>query len=71
MVAPVGLVVKESASRADDPGLDSRLHRGSFSESSHTSDLESGTPVAILQGAWCSRVSDVTGWLGVSITVTG
>ena len=30
----VGLVVKASASRAIDPGSDSRLHRGDFSWSS-------------------------------------
>ena len=43
-----GLVVKESASRAEDPGFESRLRRD-FSGSSHTSDLKIGTPVATLQ----------------------
>ena len=43
----VGLVVKASVSRAEDPGFDSRLCRGEFSGSSHTSDLTIGTPVAI------------------------
>ena len=47
----VGLVVKASASRAEDPGFESRL-RLDFSGSSHTSDLKIGTPVATLPGAW-------------------
>ena len=34
----VGLVVKASASRAEDPGIESRLRRD-FSGSSHTSDF--------------------------------
>ena len=36
----VGLVVKASGSRAEDPVFDSRLRRGDFSGSSHTSDLK-------------------------------
>ena len=47
---PLGLEVKASASRAEDPGFESRLRRD-FSGSSHTSDLQIGTPVAILPGA--------------------
>ena len=39
-----GLVVKASASGAEDPGFESRLRRD-FSGSSHTSDLKIGTPV--------------------------
>ena len=39
-------MVKASVSRADDPGFESRLRR-EFSGSSHTSDLNLGTPVAI------------------------
>ena len=35
-----GLVVKECASRVEDPGFDSRLRRGDVSGSSHTSDLK-------------------------------
>ena len=35
----VGLVVKASTSRAEDPGFESRLRRDFFSESSHTSDV--------------------------------
>ena len=47
----VGLVVKASASGAEDPGFESRLRRD-FSGSSHTSDSKIGTPVATLPGAW-------------------
>ena len=45
-----GLVVKASASRAEDPGFESRLRRD-FSGSSHTSDLKIDFPVATLPGA--------------------
>ena len=62
----VGLMVKASASRAEDPGFKSRLRRD-FSGSSHTGDLNIGTPVATLPGAWRSRVSAGTGQPGVSI----
>ena len=62
----VGLVVKASASRAGDPGFESHLSRD-FSRSSHTSDLEIGTPTATLPGAWRYRVSAGTGQPGVSI----
>ena len=62
----VGLVVKAPASRAEDPGLDSRLRRGDFSGPSHTSDLRNGTPVASLPGARRYRVSAGTGLPGVS-----
>ena len=62
----LGLLVKASASRAEDPGFESRL-RWDFSGSSHTSDLKIGTPVAAtLPGAWCDRVSIGTGWPCVS-----
>ena len=40
---------------------------GIFSGSSHTSDLNIGTPEATLPGAWCYRVSARTGWPDVSI----
>ena len=62
----VGLMVKASASRAEDPGFESRL-RQDFSGSSHTSDFKIGTPVATLPDAWRCRVSAETGWPGVSI----
>ena len=57
---------KASASRAEDPGFESRLRRD-FSGSSHTSDSKMGTPVATLPGAWRYRVSTGTGQPGVSI----
>ena len=62
----VGLVVKASASRAEDPGFKSRLRRN-FSGSSHTSDLKIGTPAATMPGAWRCKVSAGTSWPGVSI----
>ena len=62
----LGLVVKTSGSRAEDPGFESRLRRDFFG-SSHTSDLKIGTPVATLPGAWSYRVSAGTGRPGVSI----
>ena len=40
-----GLVVKASASGAEDPGFESCL-RGNFSRSSHTSDVKIATPLA-------------------------
>ena len=40
---------------------------GIFSGSSHTSDLQIGTPVATLPGAWRYRVSAGTGRPDVSI----
>ena len=58
----VGLGVKASASRAEDPGFKSRLCR----DFSGSSDLKIGTPVASLPGAWRYRVSAGTGWPGVS-----
>ena len=62
----VGLVVKVSASRAEDPGFESRLRRD-FSGSSHTSGLKIGTPLAILPDACRYWVSAGTGWPGASI----
>ena len=59
-------MVKASASRAEDPGFESRLRRD-FSGSSHTSDLKMGTPVATLPGAWRYKVSVGTGRPDVSI----
>ena len=63
-------MVKASASRAEDPGFESRLRRD-FSESSYINDLKFGTPVATLPGAWRYRVSAGTGWPGVSIQWLG
>ena len=62
----VDLVVRASASSAEDPGFESRLW-WNFSGSSHTSDLNIGTPVATLPGAWPYSVSARTGWPGVCI----
>ena len=42
------------------------FHRGSISWSSHNGDLTTGTPVATLPDAWCSRVSTGAGWPSVS-----
>ena len=67
----VGPVVKASASRAADPRFDSRLRHGDFSWSSHASDLNIGTPVATLSGAWRYRVGAGTGRPGVSILGLG
>ena len=62
----VGLVVKASASRAEDPGFESRF-RWDFSASSHTSDLKIGTLVLTLPDAWRYRVNAVTGRPGASL----
>ena len=56
----VGLVVKVSASRAEDPGFESRLRRD-FSGSSHTSNSIIVIPVATLPGAWRYSISVGTG----------
>ena len=66
----VGLVVKASTLRAEDPGFESRWWRD-FSGSSHTSDLNIGTPVATLPGAWRYRISAGTGRPVVSILWLG
>ena len=66
----VGLVVKASASGAEDLGFESRL-RQDFSWSSHTGDFEIGTPVATLPGAGHYRVSAGTGGPCVSILWLG
>ena len=67
VTASWALVVKASASRAEDPEFDSRLRRGDYSESSHTSDFKIGTLVATLPGAMRPRVGAGTGLPGVSI----
>ena len=63
-------MVKAPASRVEDPGFESGLCQD-FSGSSHASDLEIDTPVAILPGAWHCRVSAGTGWPSVSILWLG
>ena len=47
--------------------FDSCLRRWDSSGSSHTSDLNIGTPLSTLPGTWRDRVSAGTGWPGVSI----
>ena len=66
----VGLVVKASTSRVEDPRFKSGLRRD-FLGSSHFSDLKIGTPVATLPGAWRYRVSAGTGRPGVNILWLG
>ena len=62
----IGVVVKASASKAEDPGFES-VCAGIFSVTSDTSNLKIGTGVATLPGAWHCRVSAGTGRPGVSI----
>ena len=63
---PTGLVVKASASGAEDLVFKSCL-RWDFSGLSHTSDLKIASPVATLPGARDCRVSTGTGQPSVSI----
>ena len=53
----VDLVVKASASRAENPGFESRWRRDFFPGSSRTNDFKIDTPVATLPGAWRYRAS--------------
>ena len=62
----VGLVVRRRPRERKVPGSNPAC-AGIFSGSSHTSDLNIGTPVATLSGAWRYRVSAGTGRPGVSI----
>ena len=62
----VGLVVRRLLRERKIPGSNPAC-AGIFSGSSHTSDLNIGTPVATLPGAWRYRVSAGTGRPGVSI----
>ena len=66
----VGLVVRRPPRERKVPGSNPACG-GIFSESSHTSDLNIGTPVATLPGAWRYRVSTGTGRPGVSILWLG
>ena len=63
----VGLVVRASASREQGPVFESLLTVWEFYGSTHTTDLNTGTPVATLSGARRYRVSTGTGWPDVSI----
>ena len=60
------LKVKASTVSAADPGFKSHL-RQDISGSSHTSDLNIGTPVATQPGTWHYGVSAGSGWSGVSV----
>ena len=62
----VGLVERRPRRERRIPGSNPAC-AGIFSGSSHTSDLKTGTPVAILPGAWRYRVGAGTGRPGVSI----
>ena len=66
----VGLVVRRPPRERKVPGSHPACG-GIFSGSSHTSDLNIGTPVATLPGAWRYRVSAGTGRPGVSILWLG
>ena len=66
----IGQVVKASAPKVEGPEFESHLRRD-ISRSSHKGDLNIGTPVATLQGAWRYRVSTGTGRPGVSILWLG
>ena len=66
----LGLVVRCQPQERKVPGLNPACAR-IFSGSSHTSDLNIGTPVATLPGAWHYRVSAGTGRPGVSILWLG
>ena len=61
-----GLVVRRPLRERKVPGSNPACD-WFFSGSSHTSDLNIGTPVATLPGAWRYRVSTGTGRPGVSI----
>ena len=62
----VGLVVRRPPRERKVPGSNPAC-AGIFSGSSHASDLNIGTLVATLPGAWHYRVSAGTGRPGVSI----
>ena len=66
----VGRVVRRPPRERKVPGSDAAC-AGIFSKSSHTCDLNIGTPVATLPGAWCYRVCAGTGRPGVSILWLG
>ena len=63
----LGVSLHSTGFASHRPGFDSRFPLGSFSRSSHTSDLQTGAPVAALPGAWRHRVTARTGWPGVNI----
>ena len=54
-------MVRTTTSRVEDLEFDSRLCRGDFSGSSHTSDFKRDMSMATLPGAWRYSVSAGTG----------
>ena len=70
MYCLAGLVVRHPPQEWKIPGSNPACNR-IFMESSHTSDLKIGSPVANLPGTWCYRVSTGTGRPGVSILGLG
>ena len=64
-------MVKASTSRAAYPSLITAVPVGMFSGTSLSSDLEIGTAVATLPGAWQYRVNTGTGWPSVSVLWLG
>ena len=67
----LGLVVKTSSSKAEDPAFESRFRLDFFLGRVMPVTSKIGSPVATLPGAWCYRVSAGTGWPGVSILWLG
>ena len=63
----VGLLVKASTSGTADLGSIPAFAVDLFHMSSHSIDIEIGTPVASLPGAWTYRARAGTGWSGVSV----
>ena len=63
----IGIVVKVSTSRAEDPGFKSAC-TGIFPGSSHTSDLKIGTPVATLPGACQGQCWGWLDWYQYTVT---
>ena len=59
----VGLVVKASTSRAEDPGFNSRLRLGDFSRLNHNSEI--GTPMATLPPGVTGSVLGLVGLVSV------
>ena len=66
-----GLVIKGSASGAEDPGFESHLHCGSFWAESYQWYKKIGTAVVTLPGTSHYRVSAGTGQPGISILWLG
>ena len=67
----VGVVVKASASRVEDPGFKYRLRWDFSGVESYQWLKKIGTPVDTLSGCWRYRVSTGTGRPGVSILWLG